>query len=557
MSRISCLHCCINIRVENMNMLQMGQHIIFPGARGLKHIKKKGRQKKLYKHHAIIKEVKSRSFFSACLVLIHFWSTKGDKKFGVMETTDSYNLSTDEIYIRKYKQNRYPPAEVVRRAESKVGTKPKYNICTYNCEHLATWCVVGKNESRQVEFCKSIVRHIVILVIVCVLWILKLVNMERVYKISEFLLLLYSVLYFCYRRNYFIERCKKKKTICNECLNLHLWDLWIRFLTTYLIVIILRLCLHFTIYWDIISGCIGIAFYLLIENITKFKRKKYIKSYPDVNLKVERISDINIGDVISLNYEGSNYYIIVTDLISEKRKHNKKETRGKLSGIFYDSPCLFSSGTIKEHSFKLDLTRHKVMYVDYVQFETHPSDMVVARARKRIGEKKWDWFSNRSLHLCHWAKVKEIRFKAPRKSQKETGPIPDIDVRSSLLIEIDEVRIREDIRKGDIVDIQLFGPFTDSGIVVDIVNSTQDQIFTMDVVLKKGFVRSVVKMVRFNVDLRVNRIWIHRYHPVHCFSRETCIERARKKIDEACGQWTQTRFIRDCIIEPWRPQKQE
>ncbi|KAL3883728.1 hypothetical protein ACJMK2_029963 [Sinanodonta woodiana] len=560
MPRRSCLHCCLKIRVENMRMLKMGQHIIFPGERGLKHITKKGTQKKWYRHHAIIKEVNIRSDFCACLVLIHFWSTNGDKKCGVTETKELYNLITDEIYIRKYKQYRYRPAEVVRRAESKLGNETKYNILTYNCEHLATWCVVGEKESMQVNFCKSIVRQLVILVIYCVLWILKLVNMERVYTITEFMLLLCSSWYLCYRHTYFIERYESQKTICKYCLNLHLLDLWARFVTTYIILIILKFYFHFTD--DITSLFIALCFYLIIGNIIKLIRKKHINFYPDVKRKVKKISDIKIGDVISLNYENSNYYIIVTDLISEKRKH-KKQTRGKLRGIFYDSPCLFSSGTIQKHYFYLDLTMHNVMYIHSAQFNAfkiHPSDVVVARAQKRIGEKKWNWFSNRSRHFCLWAKFKEdkkYRYNYSRKSQKEPGANSDTKVRSSLLIEIVEARIREDIRKGDIVEIKSFGLFTDSGIVVDIVNSTQDQIFTMDVVLKKGFVRSVVKMVRFNVDLRVNRIWIHRYHPVHCFSREKCIERARKKIDEACGQWTQTRFIRDCIIEPWRPLKQE
>ncbi|KAL3883717.1 hypothetical protein ACJMK2_029964 [Sinanodonta woodiana] len=560
MPRRSCLHCCLKIRVENMNMLKMGQHIIFPGARGLKHITKKGTQKKWYKHHAIIKEVKRRSDVSADLVLIHFWSTTGNTKFGVTETTYSYNLSTDEIYILKYKQARYSPSQVVQRADSKQGNETKYNILTYNCEHLATWCVVGEKESMQVNNCKSIVRQLVIFIIVCALWILKMFHMEGVYKITEFVLLPFSIWYFCYRRNYFIQKYKREKTICKACLNLHLLDLWTRFVTTYIILIILKFYFHYT--YDITS--FALFYYLVICNIIKLIRKKLINSYPDEERPVKNISNIEIGDVISLNYEGSNYYIIVTCLVSETGTHNT-QTRGKLSGIFYDSPCLFSSGTIMKQCFNLDLTMHNVTKVDYTQFETHTSDMVAARAQQRIGEKKWDWFSNRSLEFCHWAKFREYKedtedgYSAPIESQIETVASSDIcpNVRSSLLIEKVEAKIREDIYKGDIVEIISFGSFTDSGIVVNIVNGTQDQIFTMDVVLKKGFIRSVVKMVRFNVDLRVNRIWIHRYHPVHCYSREKCIERARKKIDEACKQWTQTRFIRDCIIRPWKPQKQD
>ncbi|KAK3595054.1 hypothetical protein CHS0354_002340 [Potamilus streckersoni] len=558
MSLRSCLYCCQEIRVENMHMLHMGQHITFPGERGLRHIEKKGTQKKWYKHHAIIKEVKRRSDFSADLVLIHFWSTDGDNKYEVTENTDSYNLSSHEIYIRKYKQRKYPSAEVVRRANSKKANESKYNIVTCNCEHLATWCVIGVRESRQVNFCKSLVRNLVICMIIFALCIVKTISTKPdkiVKKVAEVILLLsflYSVHYFSYRNIYFIERYAIEKIICKSCLKMHLFDLWARFVLTLSIVILLKFYFRYT---DEITTLItALIFYVTIGNIIKLIRKIHKNPYPDIKREIRRMSNIKIGDVISLNYEGSSYNIIVSSLPSE-RIILTKQTRGDVSGIFYDSPSLFHSGIIKERFFKLDLTRHNVMFIHYAQFRTHPSDKVVARARKRIGEKKYNWFSNRSRHFCHWAKVNEHRHKAPRTTQKETGANSDTNLRSSLLIEIVEVRIREEICIGDIVELKSFGPFTDSGIVVDIVNDAQDQIFTMNVVLKKGLVASIVKMVSCKVDLRVDHIWIHRYHPVHCYRRAEYIQRAIKKIGEVCEQWTQTRFVRDCIIRPLTPQK--
>ncbi|KAL3883731.1 hypothetical protein ACJMK2_029966 [Sinanodonta woodiana] len=529
MPRRSCLHCCINIRVENMHMLQMGQHITFPGRRGLKHINKKGTQMKWYMHHAIIKAVKIQSDFSADLVLIHFWMTNEDKKCTVTETTDSYNLSTDEIYIRKYQQIRYDPAEVVRRAESQLGNESKYNIFTYNCEHLATWCVAGEEESKQVNFCKSIMWQLVIFVIVWLFRILKPFQIEHLYDTADLLLLLYSSWYIVYRSNYFIERYEKAKIICNDCLNMHYSDLRTGLLILFHFVLLAAIfVLNFTNDLYIISTPIILALCLHI-----LKRMILNNSYHEVKREVKKLSDINSGDVIYLNYEGTNYYIVDNSNVFSMLLH-----------LFF-----FSSGTIKKHSFNLDLARHKVMYVHYPQLKTHPSDIVVQRARMRVGEKKWNWFSNRSRHFCHWAKVKEDIFYLSRKSQKKNSASPDTDVRSSLLMKTSEVWIRIEIARGDIVEIKSFGPFTDSGIVLHIAKGTHDQIFAMDVVLKKGFVKSIVKMVRFNVDLRVDRIWIHRYHPVHCYSKAKYIEMACMKIDKVCGQWTQTGFIRDCIIK--------
>lgn len=41
------------------------------------------------------------------------------------------------------------PDVVIERAASRLGEQ-RYNLLTNNCEHFATWCKVGKNESRQI-----------------------------------------------------------------------------------------------------------------------------------------------------------------------------------------------------------------------------------------------------------------------------------------------------------------------------------------------------------------------------------------------------------------------
>lgn len=53
------------------------------------------------------------------------------------------------VWVRVYGQ-RLNPDEAVRRAESMVGTTG-YHLISNNCEHLASWCVTGMAESRQVE----------------------------------------------------------------------------------------------------------------------------------------------------------------------------------------------------------------------------------------------------------------------------------------------------------------------------------------------------------------------------------------------------------------------
>lgn len=53
------------------------------------------------------------------------------------------------IYIRPYPV-RYIPDTVIQRAESRLAER-KYNLLFNNCEHFATWCVTGVNDSRQIR----------------------------------------------------------------------------------------------------------------------------------------------------------------------------------------------------------------------------------------------------------------------------------------------------------------------------------------------------------------------------------------------------------------------
>lgn len=55
-----------------------------------------------------------------------------------------------EVLTRSYEgEFRYPPDEVVARAESRLG-EDRYDLVRNNCEHFARWCVAGEMRSAQV-----------------------------------------------------------------------------------------------------------------------------------------------------------------------------------------------------------------------------------------------------------------------------------------------------------------------------------------------------------------------------------------------------------------------
>jgi hypothetical protein len=63
------------------------------------------------------------------------------------------------IYVKEYLDGFcFLPDVTIDRAESRLGEK-KYNLLFNNCEHFATWCKTGINDSKQIrEFVPSIDR---------------------------------------------------------------------------------------------------------------------------------------------------------------------------------------------------------------------------------------------------------------------------------------------------------------------------------------------------------------------------------------------------------------
>src|ERR1700728_1833461 len=95
----------------------------------------------LYRHHAVDRGDGT---------VVHFTGPNQEKVL-VSIRIDSFEdfANGGTIWVRVYGQ-RLEPEEAIRRAESMLGTTG-YHLISNNCEHLASWCVTGNAESRQVE----------------------------------------------------------------------------------------------------------------------------------------------------------------------------------------------------------------------------------------------------------------------------------------------------------------------------------------------------------------------------------------------------------------------
>ncbi len=77
--------------------------------------------------------------------VIHYY--KGGEVATIARTSMEMFARGNPVYVKPYSIS-YVPDVVVERAESRLGEQG-YDLLTNNCEHFATWCKVGKNESQQ------------------------------------------------------------------------------------------------------------------------------------------------------------------------------------------------------------------------------------------------------------------------------------------------------------------------------------------------------------------------------------------------------------------------
>lgn len=167
---------------------------------------------------------------------------------------------------------------------------------------------------------------------------------------------------------------------------------------------------------------------------------------------------------------------------------------------------------------------------------TFPPKEIVHRARRRVGEKKWNIRSNRSDHLCHWAVTDK------RQCQHENTSTSTCTSKRSLLLET--VHLMEEIQLGDVVQLYGESVFRDKGILVGLSDMRDGREFQMDIIMLKDRPR----LVQITIDLDKEKLFVQRYNSSFSYSMEERIRRAKYMKDRKSKWWTQKGFIEDCIL---------
>jgi hypothetical protein len=83
--------------------------------------------------------------------VVHYSGSSGFWQCGPVEEVPLSRFAYGHgVRIMDHPRSPYSPAEIVRRARSRLGEND-YRLLTNNCEHFCNWCLSGVSRSAQVE----------------------------------------------------------------------------------------------------------------------------------------------------------------------------------------------------------------------------------------------------------------------------------------------------------------------------------------------------------------------------------------------------------------------
>lgn len=531
-SVIGCASCSKSVPVKDTETFMRGQHISFTRLGGI------------YEHHAIVTSVVRKISTTVVeLELIHF--KKENKKIKVSRETKMYNLVKEKINVTEYEHCKYTEEEIVQRAENVLqrnarGESPfqSYNILTRNCEHFATWCVVGEGTSLQVEtlrekiktemcggqtgFFRGYVGRLLLFSADEIAGaITKSINVTGIVLgcVTALLFLYNIVMSYIYAKDY------GNGHMCKSCLKKKLFVIWADF-GLYAAASLLQFCIVYFAFPILGSEAIPfIILALLMSACLKWDLSKiyrFLMSPLDAltKTKVERLTELEIGDIISSRYYGIKHDMIITEI------HSENDFVGSIRCVHYGLPTMFSTREILEEYFYFNLNKHSLQRYDCRHMLCYSPVAVVHRARKRVGEKKWAISSNRSDHICFWAKEKRNTDDDSKSNVQEV-----------------EIHLMDEIQRGDVIHFKKI-----DGIVTKLstLDNGKGRSIEIDQIIydKFWFVRKQTITVCLNTD----KLTVKKFRNKRCCQMETRVQRTEKLLNKKGEWWFDEEFIKHCIM---------
>ena len=124
---------------------------------------------------------------------------------------------------------------------------------------------------------------------------------------------------------------------------------------------------------------------------------KNITTLPTV--PVRSMNDLSPGDVIRFRYFGVSHEAVLVRIAEAENI--------TINVIHYNYDRMLGTKEVVNEEMTFKLSDENVHIHDYANMEVYEPEEVVRRAKSRVGEQKFNLFTNRSSHLTKWCKIKQ------------------------------------------------------------------------------------------------------------------------------------------------------
>lgn len=302
--------------------------------------------------------------------------------------------------------------------------------------------------------------------------------------------------------------------------------------------------------WNSLSSSTGLTFFRSAVGHRK-SGQKLISPYVCDKNKISCLSDISKGDILSYKYFLIPHYAIVTEV------HAENEKIGSIRCVHYGLKNwnVFGTREVIEEYLKVDLNKDSIYVLDCKHLNRYPPEKTIERVRKRVGERKWNGVSNRAVHLCFWASVRQDTDASMVKTHCNDVGTSKSNHKSSLKLKDKDVHLREEVQLGHVVEYTQRSDKSCEkendekvkviGIVV-CLEGTGDRKFQMQLIFYKN---KCSERKKCNVDLNKDRLIIKMYHPAHCYTMVERVQRACEGWGKSTEYKENNNFIESCILK--------
>ena len=430
-TKIDCFRCAKVTRVDDGTILIAGSHVKFgryaPVTKTNNFLKKhlKGRLGFPYYHHAIVTKIDMKSKQKVSFDAVEFTLTNDDDGKTVIKVAETSftNVDVDDefMYVVDYKQLPFTADKIVARARKFKGYKA-YDMFTNNCEHIALWCVTNVKASFQSDNTGDAIQN-------WVTWFSAMMS-----KVSHFTAVSKDIIsktksifsrlsalnlaarkccpivgaivdcILLLRRLRQLKNHLKRRLICLCCYNRKKLKIIAKLVIGFIVSI--ALLIPTTKY---ALPLIGFSLLTLVafpwaceKTITKIKAKINPTSVIP-QMIVHSIADIKPGDILSESTRFTTHDVVVEQVKLLPR--TVPLSTASLDVVHY-VPCgILGTRTVLEEHLNVNLEKEKLFVFDFHEEQTFSPEIVISRAKQRVGEQQFNMFTRRSSHMAWECKV--------------------------------------------------------------------------------------------------------------------------------------------------------